>query len=67
MNALLSADLALGGMVSPIPADEVFWAMYQVGKMLPMQLKETAMGGIAATPSAQRIAQRIFGGETNDA
>ena len=67
INALLCADLVLGGMVSPIPADEVFAAMYQVGKMLPMQLKETALGGIAATPSAQRIAQKIFGEGSNDA
>lgn len=60
VNALLSADLALGGMVSPIPADEVVDAMYQVGRMLPRQLRETAQGGIAATPSGKRIAAEIF-------
>ena len=61
VNALLSADLALGGMRSPIPADDTVAAMYDVGKMLPPQLKETAMGGIAATPSARDIYQTIFG------
>lgn len=52
VNALLSADLALGGMKLPIPTDEVIDAMYKVGKLLPVQLRETAMGGIAATKTA---------------
>ena len=60
VNALLSADLALGGMRFPIPADEVIDAMYKVGKLLPVQLKETAMGGIAATETGQVIAEKIY-------
>lgn len=55
VNALLSADLALGGMESLIPMDEVVEAMYNVGHMLPTQLRETALGGIAATPTGVRV------------
>lgn len=62
VNAVISADLALGGMESVIPADEIVDAMYKVGRMLPAQLKETAMGGIAATPTGKAIQNRIFGG-----
>lgn len=60
VNAILSADLALGGMRSIIPADEVVEAMYKVGKMLPEELRETSMGGIAATPAGKTIAKHIF-------
>ncbi len=59
INALTSADLALGGMTSLIPADEVIEAMYKVGKRLPSELKETAEGGIAATPTGRKIAGRL--------
>lgn len=62
VNALLSADLALAGMKSLIPPDEVIEAMYKVGKLLPPQLKETSMGGIAATKTGKEIQKRIFGG-----
>lgn len=61
VNGLLSADLALGGMKSIIPPDQVVDAMYRVGKMLPFQLKETALGGIAATPRGKEIGEEIFG------
>lgn len=60
VNALLSADLALGGMKSIIPPDEVVDAMYHVGKQLPMQLRETAMGGIAATPAGKRLSEKLL-------
>ncbi len=63
VNALLSADLALAGMKSPVPPDEVVDAMYRVGKLLPYQLKETALGGIAKTKTGQAIAKEIFGKE----
>ncbi len=59
INALLSADLALGGMKFPIPTDEVIDAMYKVGKLLPVQLRETALGGIAATDTARAITEKI--------
>lgn len=60
VNALLSADLALGGMNAVIPADEVIEAMYKVGRQLPMELKETALGGVAATPTGQQLKDTIF-------
>lgn len=60
VNALLSADLALGGTKFPIPTDEVIDAMYKVGKLLPIQLRETAMGGIAATETGKAIAEKIY-------
>lgn len=62
VNGLLSADLAMGGMVSIIPLDEMIDAMARVGRMLPRQLRETALGGIAATPSGKAISNKIFGG-----
>ena len=55
VNALLSADLALAGMRSVIPPDEIIDAMYRVGKMLPLELRETALGGVAATKTGKRI------------
>lgn len=61
VNAMLSADLALGGMKCIIPADQVVEAMYQTGRMLPEQLRETAMGGIASTPAGKEIQKTIFG------
>ncbi|MGN0395685.1 MAG: L-serine ammonia-lyase, iron-sulfur-dependent, subunit alpha, partial [Coprococcus sp.] len=60
VNALLSADLALGGMNAVIPADEVIEAMYKTGRQLPIELKETALGGIAATPTGQKLKESIF-------
>lgn len=60
VNALLSADLALAGMKSIIPPDEVVEAMYRTGRLLPVQLRETALGGIAATPTGKRLYYEIF-------
>lgn len=59
-NALISADMALAGIKSIIPFDEVVDAMYRVGKSLPMTLKETALGGLAATPTGKRIMSEVF-------
>lgn len=50
-NAFTSAQLALAGVRHPIPFDEMVEAMYKVGKSLPFELRETAMGGCAATPT----------------
>lgn len=60
INALISADLALGGMKSIIPADEVVEAMYHVGKQLPVELKETALGGLAATATGKELAKSLL-------
>lgn len=59
VNAMLSADLALAGVASLIPFDEVVDAMYKVGNMMPDALKETAMGGIAATPTGEALKKKI--------
>ena len=51
-NALIAAEISLSGVKQPIPFDEMLEAMYAVGKRLPQELRETAMGGCAATPTA---------------
>lgn len=53
-NALVAAELALSGVPQLIPFDEMLEAMYRVGRRLPAELRETALGGCAATPSACR-------------
>lgn len=60
-NALISADMALAGCESMIPADEVISAMDKVGKNVPESLRETGIGGLAGTPTGQEIRMRIFG------
>lgn len=60
-NALISAEMALAGIESVIPFDEVVVAMHNVGKMLPCSLRETADGGVAVTPTGLRIKHEIFG------
>jgi L-serine dehydratase len=59
-NALICADMALAGIQSIIPFDEVVEAMYKVGKALPSSLRETAEGGLAVTPTGIRIQKEIF-------
>ncbi|MGM0140107.1 L-serine dehydratase, iron-sulfur-dependent, alpha subunit [Enterococcus sp. DIV0755b] len=59
-QAFISADMALAGIESVIPPDEVVAAMYQVGRQMPSIFKETAEGGLATTPTAQRLQKEIF-------
>lgn len=61
MIAFSSADMALAGIVSKIPVDEVVDAMKEVGDSLPCALKETAQGGLANTPTAKRMKESVFG------
>ncbi len=65
--ALAGADMALAGVRSVIPPDEVIMAMYNIGKVMPVELRETAMGGLADTPTARKIEQQIYGNELNEA
>lgn len=51
-NALIAAEMSLAGIPQFIPLDEMIDAMYTVGKKLPAELRETALDGCAATPSA---------------
>lgn len=59
VGALAAADLALAGVSSPIPCDEVIDAMGAVGRALPASLRETGEGGIAAAPTARRLTERL--------
>lgn len=60
-NAMIAADMALAGITSVIPPDEVIDTMYRIGCAMPMPLKETALGGLATTPTAQKLELKIFG------
>lgn len=59
-TALLAADMALAGIKSVVPLDEVISAMKEVGDALPCSLKETAQGGLANTPTAREIEKNIL-------
>lgn len=59
VNAMASADMALAGITSAIPFDEVVDAMYKIGKVMPVSLRETALGGLAVTPTGQAIRCRL--------
>ena len=60
-NALTAADMALAGITSRIPCDEVISAMYAIGQTMPASLRETAEGGLAATPTGKKLEAEIFG------
>lgn len=59
-QALVSADMALAGIQSLIPADEVIHTMHVVGTNLPSEFRETGEGGLAITPTALKHQNRIF-------
>ena len=65
MIALLSADMALAGIQSVIPVDEVIDAMAAIGHAMAPSLRETGMGGLAATPTGAACAERIFGSKNH--
>ncbi|ADL08532.1 L-serine ammonia-lyase, iron-sulfur-dependent, subunit alpha [Thermosediminibacter oceani] len=58
-QAILAADMAMAGIESVIPADEVITAMKEVGRMMSDRLKETAMGGLAVTPTGKNLSEKI--------
>ncbi|PLT30101.1 L-serine ammonia-lyase, iron-sulfur-dependent, subunit alpha [Peribacillus deserti] len=60
-NAMIAADMALAGITSRIPCDEVIDAMYKIGLSMPVGLRETAQGGLAATPTGRELEAKIFG------
>lgn len=60
-NAMVAADMALAGITSRIPCDEVIEAMYKIGQTMPTALRETAQGGLAATPTGRALEAKIFG------
>ena len=59
--AFSSAEMALAGIESKIPADECIGAMREVGCSIPSALRETAKGGLAATPTGERLREQVFG------
>ena len=59
--AMVMADMALAGINSVIPVDEVITAMGAVGRSLPESLRETAKGGLAVTPTGLELKKKIFG------
>ncbi|OFI47018.1 L-serine dehydratase, iron-sulfur-dependent subunit alpha [Floricoccus penangensis] len=61
--AFVAADMALAGIESKIPTDEVIQAMYQVGTAMPSAFRETAEGGLAKTPTGERLMEEIFGSD----
>ncbi len=61
VNALSCANMALAGVESRIPVDEVIDAMAEVGEKMDDSLKETGNGGLAATPTGRAIARRLQG------
>ncbi|MGI6204508.1 MAG: L-serine ammonia-lyase, iron-sulfur-dependent, subunit alpha [Anaerovoracaceae bacterium] len=62
-NALCAAEMALAGVKSRIPADDVILAMKHIGDSLPAALKETALGGLAATPAGKALNEKVFGNQ----
>lgn len=59
--AFSSAEMALAGVESKIPVDECIDAMREVGCSMPNALRETAKGGLAATPTGERLREQVFG------
>lgn len=60
-SALVAADMALAGVESVVPIDEVIETVGQVGRTMPAALRETAQGGLAVTPTGQRVACKMQG------
>ncbi|SFJ94785.1 L-serine dehydratase [Halobacillus dabanensis] len=60
-NAVVAADMALAGVTSRIPCDEVIDAMYKVGQRMPSAFRETAQGGLAATPTGRELEAKVYG------
>lgn len=61
VNALTTADMVMAGVRSRIPFDEAVIAMYEVGRSMNENLRETGIGGIAGTPTGKRLKQMVFG------
>jgi L-serine dehydratase len=57
LQAIAAAEMALAGLDFPVSADEVIDVMGEVGRRMPAAYRETAMGGLAATPSARKLIQ----------
>lgn len=65
INALCTADMVMAGVNSKIPFDDAVAAMYKVGTGLPEELRETALGGCAITPTGKALQEKVFGKKEN--
>lgn len=61
VSSLTTADLVMSGVKSMIPFDDAVSAMYSVGKQMPCELRETAMGGLAATKTGILLKEQVLG------
>ena len=59
-NALIAAEMSLSGITQMIPLDEMLDCMYNVGRRMPVEFRETAKGGCATTPSACKLCNKCF-------
>jgi len=66
VTALAAADMALAGVRSAIPSDEVIGVMLEVGSAMPDKHRETAKGGLAQTPTGRKIMKELYGQGTRD-
>ncbi|KKK38190.1 serine dehydratase [Mesobacillus campisalis] len=60
ITAQAAADMALAGVNSVIPPDEVIHVMHEVGQQMPESLRETGRGGLAGTPTGKRLREQVF-------
>ncbi len=65
ITAQAAADMALAGVVSTIPPDEVVHVMHEVGQQMPESLRETGIGGLAGTPTGKKLKEQIFSEKTS--
>lgn len=63
VEAMTCADIALAGVKSMIPFDEVVESMFRVGKAMPMEFRETALGGLATTPTGLELNEQVKKGK----
>ena len=61
VHAMVAADMAIAGVQSVIPVDDVIDAMNRIGRSMPSSIKETAEGGLATTKTGLRLTKEIFG------
>lgn len=66
ITAQAAADMALAGVISIIPPDEVIQVMHEVGQQMPESLRETGIGGLAGTPTGQKLKEKVLGKKSSD-
>lgn len=61
ISALTTADMVMAGVISKIPFDDTVEAMYKIGKKMPSEFRETALGGLAITETGIKLKKQVFG------